>query len=375
MSTIEDNLWVDNYKKGRDLFRKYSIMKYSHLFSSQKYGKIIIDIDEDITIDYLYLHNNFPTTNSKLNIIISGTHGVEGYAGTAIQCKTLDNFIQKKQLYREEDMSYLFIHALNPYGYQHNRRCTKQNIDLNRNYLDFFPKTIYPDQIFELIITYLFSFKFIFLFFSILFQYGYTKSREYIVKGQYNHSQGLFYGGTRKQQNIRELEHMLDTIDLSSFTDIHIFDIHTGLGKYGNLSVMVPNHTYEELTKFIKCNETTNLVNISVSNMYQDSKGSITEGMEDYFKHRSFKGTLYPIILEYGTYSNIQIFIGLLMENYYYINSNNSNSNNNNSNNSNSNEKELCKSQNKLRDLFYINEPEWKQMILSNYQDIISQFN
>ena len=270
-------------------------------------------------------------------------------------------------------MSYLFIHALNPYGYQHNRRCTKQNIDLNRNYLDFFPKTIYPDQIFELIITYLFSFKFIFLFFSILFQYGYTKSREYIVKGQYNHSQGLFYGGTRKQQNIRELEHMLDTIDLSSFTDIHIFDIHTGLGKYGNLSVMVPNHTYEELTKFIKCNETTNLVNISVSNMYQDSKGSITEGMEDYFKHRSFKGTLYPIILEYGTYSNIQIFIGLLMENYYYINSNNSNSNN--SNNSNSNEKELCKSQNKLRDLFYINEPQWKQMILSNYQDIISQFN
>ena len=153
MSTIEDNLWVDNYKKGRDLFRKYSIMKYSHLFSSQKYGKIIIDIDEDITIDYLYLHNTFPTNNSKLNIIISGTHGVEGYAGTAIQCKTLDNFIQKKQLYRQEDMSYLFIHALNPYGYQHNRRCTKQNIDLNRNYFDFFPKTIYPDQIFELIIS------------------------------------------------------------------------------------------------------------------------------------------------------------------------------------------------------------------------------
>ena len=364
MSTIEDKIWVDNYKKGRDLFRKYSIMKYSHLFSSKKHGKIIIDIDEDITIDYLYLHNTFPTNNSKLNIIISGTHGVEGYAGTAIQCKTLDNFIQKKQLYRQEDMSYLFIHALNPYGYQHNRRCTKQNIDLNRNYLDFFPKTIYPDQIFELIITYLFSFKFIFLFFSILFQYGYTKSREYIVKGQYNHSQGLFYGGTRKQQNIRELAHMLDTIDLSSFTDIHIFDIHTGLGKYGNLSVMVPNHTYEELTKFIKCNETTNLVNISVSNMYQDSKGSITEGMEDYLKHRSFKGTLYPIILEYGTYSNIQIFIGLLMENYYYINNSN-----------NCNEKELCKSQNKLRDLFYINEPEWKQMILSNYQDIISQFN
>ena len=202
------------------------------------------------------------------------------------------------------------------------------------------------------------------LFFSIFFQYGYTKSREYIVKGQYNHKQGLFYGGTRKQQNIRELENILDTIDLSSFTDIHIFDIHTGLGKYGNLSVMVPNHTYQDLTKFIKCNKTTNLVNVSVSNMYQDSKGSITEGMEDYFKLRSFKGTLYPIILEYGTYSNIQIFIGLLIENYYYIN-----------NNKNSNEKELYKSQNKLRDLFYINKQDWKKMVLSNYHDIISQFN
>ena len=48
MSTIEDKIWVDDYKKGRDLFRKYSIMKYSHLFSSQKCGKIIIDIGEDI---------------------------------------------------------------------------------------------------------------------------------------------------------------------------------------------------------------------------------------------------------------------------------------------------------------------------------------
>ena len=363
MSTVEDKLWVDNYKKGRDLFRKYSIMNYSYIFSCKKYGKRIIDIDEDITIDYLYLHNSFPTTNSKLNIIISGTHGVEGYAGTAIQCKTLDNFIQKNKVYCKENVSYLFIHALNPYGYQHNRRCTKQNIDLNRNYLDFFPKSIYPDKIFELIITYFFSFKFIFLFFSILFQYGYNKSREYIIKGQYNHREGLFYGGTRKQENIRELENILDNIDLSLFTNIHIFDIHTGLGKYGNLSVMVPNNTYQELKKFVRCNETTNLVNVSTSNMYQNSKGSITEGMVDYLRFTSFKGTIYPIILEYGTYSNIQIFIGLLIENYYYINNNN-----------NINKKELNKSQNKLRDLFYINKTDWKNMILSNYHDIILQF-
>ena len=92
--------------------------------------------------------------------------------------------------------------------------------------------------------------------------------------------------------------------------------------------------------------------------MYKDSKGSIAEGIEEYFKKNSFVGSINPIILEYGTYSNIKIFVGLLLENYDYINNNN----------------QWYKSQNKLRELFFINKTDWKKMVLTNYEDIISQF-
>lgn len=358
MSIIERNIWQNDYLNARNLFRKYSKMNYQKFYSQKRYGDYVIDNDEDTTIDYLFLFNS-EKKNQRLNIILSGTHGVEGYPGSAIQCKTLDDIIKENGLHDTNNTSYLFIHALNPYGYFHNRRCTKNNVDLNRNYLDNFHENSYPQQIYELITTYLYSFKFIFLFFCILFQYGYTKSREYIVKGQYSHDKGLFYGGNKREYNISVLESILNKVDTSLFTNICIFDIHTGLGKYGNLSIMVPNNTYKKLANFVHLDNTRQLINVSMDNMYQDSKGSITEGIERFFKQKSFEGPIYPIILEYGTYSNIQIFIGLLLENYYYINKN----------------KEWYKKQNKLRDLFFVDKPDWKNLVLLNYDYINSRFN
>ena len=358
MSIIETNVWQNNYNNARDLFRKYTNMNYEKFFSEKRYGDFVIDDDEDTTIDYLFLLNS-EKKNQKLNIIISGTHGVEGYLGSAIQFKTLDSISKEERIYDTEKTSYLFIHALNPYGYFHNRRCTKNNVDLNRNYLDNFQPTDYPEKIYELITTYLYSFKFIFLFFSILFQFGYTKSREYIVKGQYNYEKGLFYGGKKKEYNINVLESILNKVDTSLFTDICVFDIHTGLGKYGNLSVMVPNRTHEKISELIYLNNTTELVNVSIDNMYKDSKGSITEGIEKYFKEKSFQGSIYPIILEYGTYSNILIFIGLLLENYHYIN----------------NSLEWYGMQNNLRRLFFPDRRYWKLLVLTNYDNIITQLN
>ena len=60
------------------------------------------------------------------------------------------------------------IHALNPYGYRNNRRCTKNNIDLNRNYLESnnFYERDYPYQIFKLVSTYLYSFHLFTYFFQ-----------------------------------------------------------------------------------------------------------------------------------------------------------------------------------------------------------------
>ena len=65
---------------------------------------------------------------------MSGTHGVEGYCGSGIQIGFL-----KEGLFAElpDDMSVVLLHAMNPYGFSNDRRVNEDNVDLNRNFLDF----------------------------------------------------------------------------------------------------------------------------------------------------------------------------------------------------------------------------------------------
>lgn len=345
-------MWKNNYSEARDVFRKYCLKMYNNYDKSS--GKFLIDRDQETTIDYLLLQH---PKSTKLHILISGTHGVEGYAGSAIQFKTLENILNKSESSSETPISYLMIHALNPYGYKNDRRCTKNNIDLNRNYLEAnnFYESDYPYQIYKLVSTYLYSFSFIFYFLSIIFQYGYTKGREYIVKGQYSYKQGLFYGGNIKEHNITLLETLLSTIDYTPYDDIYIFDIHTGLGNYGNLSVMIfQEETVEKLTSQ-PFNVYTKLVNMNTNNMYKESKGSIVSGVYEYLSKKEVTININPIILEYGTYSNLWIFTGLLLENYYYCNTL-------------IGWKEASKN---LKSLFYINSNDWQELIIDNYLDFI----
>ena len=348
-------MWPNSYLEARDRFRQYTAKDY-HQQYDKKFGSFTLDKNRDTSIDFLFLHHRQST---RLQIIISGTHGVEGYAGSAIQFRTLDNIIGQKDQHTHHSLSpvsFLMIHALNPYGYRYNRRCTKNNVDLNRNYTRHPIQTLdYPQQIYRLVTTYLYSFGFVYLFFQNLWRFGYTRAREYIVSGQYQYPQGLFYGGHSREYNITVLEQILSYIDYSRFDTVYIFDIHTGLGPYGQLSVMVTqDSTYQKLRSFYY-NRTTKLVDLSTDNMYRHSKGAVIDGIMEYLKpHKNL--TVYPIILEYGTYSNLQIFAGLLLENYYY-----------------SIRTKIFSywvdAAKKLKSLFYVPKPDWQDLVLANYQD------
>ena len=357
-------MWKKNYSESRNYFRELSFKDYKNF--EKKQGWYFVDKDIETTVDYMFLHNKL---SKKLHILISGTHGVEGYAGSALQFQTLQNLLDKSANVSEQTTSYLFIHSLNPYGFKNNRRFTKNNVDLNRNYLQAneFNDTSYPEEIFTLISTFLYSFQFVFLFFCTLFKFGYTKSREYIVKGQYSYKSGLFYGGKKREQNIDVLEKILSIVDYNHFTDIYIFDIHTGLGAYGNLSVMVTQDETFQTFKDVPLNSTTKMVNMCSDNMYKESKGSIIDGVYNYIvsknikidskhsKERNTKPNIYPIILEYGTYSNLQIFARLLLENYYYSITNNNS--------------KWANESIKFKSMFYIEKEDWKNLVVKNYID------
>ncbi len=70
----------------------------------------------------------------RLLILVSGTHGVEGFAGSACHA----GWLAERRFARQTppDTAALLIHAINPHGFAAARRVNEDNVDLNRNFID-----------------------------------------------------------------------------------------------------------------------------------------------------------------------------------------------------------------------------------------------
>jgi hypothetical protein len=102
--------------------------------------------DEDTATSYTMDIAILPGTHSGMIVHLCGTHGIEGYAGSAIQLTILSLYLQQQlqaKSQQEDDMELLvpqqlqrpavvLIHAVNPYGMKHYRRPNENNVDLNR---------------------------------------------------------------------------------------------------------------------------------------------------------------------------------------------------------------------------------------------------
>jgi hypothetical protein len=73
-----------------------------------------------------------PADADVVLVSLSGTHGAEGFCGSAAQTAWLQ---ARPALPR--GVAQLFVHAVNPFGYAHMVRNNENNVDLNRNCIDF----------------------------------------------------------------------------------------------------------------------------------------------------------------------------------------------------------------------------------------------
>ncbi|MBZ2188323.1 M14 family metallopeptidase [Alcanivorax sp. JB21] len=174
-----------------------------------------------------------PEDASRVLVLMSGTHGVEGLAGSAIQQYLLQQMADGS-LTLPPDCACLMVHLLNPWGTAWLRRCDQQGIDLNRNFVDFrhpLPENpgynVLRDALLgtsrEVRQQQLHTFE---------RQHGRTALEIAISGGQYTDPLGPFYGGqapAAANHLIQALiqEHRLATRQLA------VIDLHTGLGPYG----------------------------------------------------------------------------------------------------------------------------------------------
>lgn len=192
---------------------------------------------ETLSIDSAYLGNSKP---SQLLIITSGIHGVEGYAGSALQQLWLNEFSNELPT----DTGVLLVHALNPYGFAHNRRVNENNVDLNRNALTTFPGP--PNPGYQSLNPWLNPSSpaprlddFMWRALTLLLRHGRDSLAQAIAAGQYEFPQGLFYGGREREPSLVIFAKMLADARFAKVQRVIHLDLHTGLGGYGHYQLLL----------------------------------------------------------------------------------------------------------------------------------------
>ena len=98
---------------------------------------------EELAIDVAEIG---PADATSVVVIVSATHGVEGYAGSALQTRWMSERLD----HLPPGVAMVMVHALNPYGMSWVRRVNEDNVDLNRNFVDFDsepPRNVAYDEI------------------------------------------------------------------------------------------------------------------------------------------------------------------------------------------------------------------------------------
>lgn len=172
----------------------------------------------------------------RVLVLSSGTHGVEGFCGSGAQ---IDWLQRREYSLLTDDMAVLIIHSLNPYGFAWKRRVTHENVDLNRNFVDFskpLPANPHYEKLAEVLAPTDWSeetrdstraeiLKF-------ARDFGFPALAQTVSGGQYTHQDGVFFGGASPTWSRLTLERIFDEhLSVASF--IGIVDYHTGLGPEG----------------------------------------------------------------------------------------------------------------------------------------------
>jgi hypothetical protein len=191
-----------------------------------------------------------PVDATAVLVMVSGTHGVEGHCGSGAQI----DWLRRGEAARlAAGQAVMLVHAINPYGFAWSRRVTHENVDLNRNFVDFakpLPENPGYDELAEVIApaewTDASRQASRAAFLAYLRQHSYAALVEALSGGQYRHPGGVYYGGAAETWSRRTLTAIFQQ-RLGQARHVGVLDYHTGLGPegFGEQMVSAAPHTAE----------------------------------------------------------------------------------------------------------------------------------
>lgn len=187
-----------------------------------------------------------PAGAGRLLVILSGIHGNEGLAGSAIQCDTLGRLEALFAAHggMPEDFALLLVHAINPWGMAHMRRQNAANIDLNRNFRDWsrppparpvyaeLHPLILPEEMNEATDA-----AFLARAMELLAEHGEAWLQARLTEGQYERPDGHYWGGDGPAPETLAL-HAILAYHLAGAREALLVDCHTGMGAWGDWLVI-----------------------------------------------------------------------------------------------------------------------------------------
>lgn len=248
-------------------------------------------------------------------LTISGVHGVEGFAGSAVQLASLEHLPKL-----DVDTALVLIHVFNPYGMANLRRFNGNNVDLNRNFhfspdgwqgepegyaaLDSFFNPPRPP-----------SFDFFYLrAFRAWLRFGNAYVRQAVTGGQHHYPKGIYYGGNGLEPEAAEYLTWLEESSLLTLDRLMVLDFHTGIGPFGKQSLFMRSGSKQR-------GELSRKLGIAVTPSKTEAKtmGYRHGGGNSGVYRRLFNGgELNCLTVEYGTYHGLKMLRALRAENQYH---------------------------------------------------------
>ncbi|MDM0114714.1 M14 family metallopeptidase [Variovorax sp. J22R133] len=187
------------------------------------------DLSMDVALDG-------PADARHLLLVTSACHGVEGHCGSGVQVFALHDDEWRDKA-RAAGVAVMYIHALNPHGFSCGRRVTHENVDINRNFVDFtqplpvnaayaklhallLPDAWPPTPANQADIQ------------AWIEKHGIKAYQAAVSAGQYQFPDGVFYGGGAPTWSNRVFRQVLRE-HAQHASKLAWIDLHTGLGPNG----------------------------------------------------------------------------------------------------------------------------------------------
>lgn len=250
-------------------------------------------------------------------IIVSGTHGVEAFCGAGIQVNILSN---PDELAKYADTKIVFLHGHNPYGWAWLRRGNQDNIDLNRNYVDFsrrFGSNEAYSEVHKLMLPDDFDVSATNAIDSWVEEHGQAHFFTVALTGQRIDPNGIFYGGLEHAWATKTVSKALPTF-VKNQKRVCLIDVHTGMGGYAGALIL---HAYEpgstnsdRFNDWYEDKVTNEMEGVDTSEIEYDNSGAIATALDDLLPDHETLG----VVIEYGVVDLRRTIDSLVADNWLH---------------------------------------------------------